>query len=179
VAVAGGATKGWNGTTLTITAASNSGISDSLARADSTHNIRTRITLADSSVSGRVEGGIAGEALTFGQVVYCKFSDGKLYKAKGDSVLTSPAIYIVADKAGIAQNAYGDFLTDGLIRCAGWNWSQTITTSASVRLYLSAATAGAMSTNVVTSTAHVSQILGIAKTATIVEFRPSLVEAVK
>jgi hypothetical protein len=171
VAVAGGVTKGWNGTTLTITAASNSGISDSLARADSTHNRRWIAALStDSTWSGTTYMGIAGETLTWRQALYMK-SDGKLYKAKADTLITMPVIGL--SLCGAAANGAVLVLEEGFV-C-----DTAFILTPGKRIYPSAATAGAIDSTVVSTAAHVSQILGVGWSENVLKFKPSLVEAVK
>jgi hypothetical protein len=171
VAVAGGATKGWNGTTLTITAASNSGIGDSLSRADSTHNKVWIATLAtDSTWSGTTYRYTVGETVTWNKTLYMK-SDGKLYLAKADTTLTMMVVGIALQNGSANQSIL--VLEEGFVCDTSFAWTP------GQRVYPSAATAGAMSTTPVSSAANVSQILGVGWAADVLKFKPSLVEAVK
>lgn len=77
----------------------------------------------------------AGETLATGDVVCIKGSDGLAYKADADSATLRPAVGVIGK--GGATNATVEIVVEGIL--AG----QTINTPGQ-RLYLSAATAGAL-----------------------------------
>jgi hypothetical protein len=108
-----------------------------------------------------------GENLTFGEVVYFK-SDGKVWKAKGDNISTCPVIGVCVVLDGIAADATGSILLRGVIRNEGWSW-----TSGQI-LYLSSATAGALSASAPSTVNHVMQVLGVALFPGRIYFNPQL-----
>jgi uncharacterized cupin superfamily protein len=119
----------------------------------------------DLSYSGMVESGTVGEAVAFGDVLYLKFSDGKWWKAKADAYATTPAQRMAL--ASISANASGTLLIEGNVRNDTW-------ALAANKVYLSAATAGAMTTTQPSTTGNQIQTLGTAKTSTTLHFKPSL-----
>jgi hypothetical protein len=94
-----------------------------------------------------------------------KFSDGKWWKAKADAYATTPAQRMAL--ASISANASGTLLIEGNVRNDTW-------ALAANKVYLSAATAGAMTTTQPSTTGNQIQTLGTAKTSTTLHFKPSL-----
>jgi len=82
--------------------------------------------------------GLSGAALTVGQVVYLKESDGRWYVAKADALSTSVGL-----KIGICQVAAGGAGVVTIIRIAGVDKTQTGLT-AGTRYYISSSTGGAL-----------------------------------
>lgn len=119
----------------------------------------------NQSYSGLIESGTVGENVVFGDVLYLKFSDGKWWKAKADAYSTTPATRMAL--ASISANASGLLLIEGNIRYDSW-------TFAANKVYLSAATSGAITTTQPSATGNKIQALGIAKTSTTMYFKPSL-----
>lgn len=120
---------------------------------------------ANNAYRGIVETGTVGENVVFGDVLYLKFSDGKWWKAKADSYTTTPAVRMAL--ATINANASGTLLVEGNVRYDSWAF-------AAAKIYLSAATAGALTSTQPSTTGNQIQVLGIAKTATTMYFKPSL-----
>ena len=120
---------------------------------------------ANLTYTGTIETGTVGEAVVFGDVLYLKFSDGKWWKAKADSYTTTPAARMAL--ASISANASGTLLIEGNVRYDSW-------ALAANKVYLSAATAGALTTTQPATTGNQIQVLGVAKTSTTMYFKPSL-----
>lgn len=109
----------------------------------------------------------AGEDLVITDVCYIK-SDGKMGKADADAIATSSAVFL--STATIANNATGTFLAWGLFRDdSGFNWT------VGGLLYLST-TPGGITQTAPSGTDDVIQILGVALSADIIFWRPSLVQ---
>lgn len=117
------------------------------------------------SYQGTIETGTVGENVAFGDVLYLKFSDGKWWKAKADAYATTPGVRMAL--ATINANASGVLLVKGNVRNDSWSL-------ASSRTYLSAATAGAITTTQPSTAGNQIQLLGIAKSATTLFFSPSI-----
>lgn len=135
-----------------------------------TDNITVQIVTVGNSLStnlsysGFVESGTVGEAVSFGDVLYLKFSDGKWWKAKADASATTPAQRMAL--ASISANASGTLLIQGNVRNDAWTLAANV-------IYLSAATAGLMTTTKPSTTGNQVQTLGTAKTTTTLYFNPS------
>lgn len=120
---------------------------------------------ADDIVIGPVFFGTAGEVLTRGDIVY-QSSDGKYYKAKADSSATMPAVAIAAiDMAADITDIFADITA----YVGEYDWSWTVGGD----LYVSAATAGAMTQTAPTGT-NLVQVLGYATTTTTIKFNPEM-----
>lgn len=119
---------------------------------------------SNSTYSGLLESGTVGESVVFGDILYLKFSDGKWWKAKADSYTTTPGARMAL--ATILANATGLLLIEGNVRYDSWSLAAN-------KVYLSAATAGALTTTQPSTTGNQIQVLGIAKTSTTMYFRPS------
>lgn len=116
------------------------------------------------SYSGLIETGTVGENVVFGDVLYLKFSDGKWWKAKADAYATTPAQRMAL--ASISANASGTLLIQGNVRYDSWSLAAN-------KVYLSAATAGAITTTIPSTTGNQIQVLGTVKTSTKLYFKPS------
>ena len=121
---------------------------------------------SNQTVAGMTSTNTAGQNLTFGQLVYMK-SDGKMWKADADATTTTPAIAMAAEN--ISANASGTFLRVGWARDDSWTWT------VGGRLYVSV-TAGGISQSVVGGSGDVSQPIGVAESATIIYFLPSMTD---
>lgn len=129
-------------------------------------NIDITATLgSNQTYSGSIETGTVGENVAFGDVLYLKFSDGKWWKAKADAYTTTPAVRMALGT--INANASGTLLIEGNVRYDTWNFT-------AAKIYLSAATAGAITSTQPSTTGNQIQVIGIAKTATTLYFKPSL-----
>ena len=128
-------------------------------------NIDMSATLStNSSYSGLIESGTVGETVAFGDVLYLKFSDGKWWKAKADAYATTPGLRMAM--ASISANASGVLLIEGNVRYDSWSLADR-------NVWLSAATAGAITTTQPSTTGNQIQYLGVAKTSTTIYFKPS------
>ena len=105
----------------------------------------------------------AGQVLAQYDAVYIK-SDGKIWKAKADSLTTLPAIGLIP--TAIASGVDGKVRTLGWITNVAWSWTP------GQKLYVSDATAGAITS---TKPSVNPQIIGIAKTATKILIIPQLI----
>lgn len=119
---------------------------------------------SNNTYSGIIEIGIVGETVAFGDVLYLKFSDGKWWKAKADAYATTPAVRMAM--AAISANASGVLLIEGNVRYDSWSL-------AARNVWLSAATAGAITTTQPSTTGNQIQFIGTAKTSTTMYFKPS------
>lgn len=125
------------------------------------------ISLADHAFSGITSTLTAGENLAITDVCYRK-SDGKMWKADASAIATSSAIAIALGT--INADATGSFGMIGYFRDdSAYNWT------VGGLLYLSE-TAGAIVQTAPVTTASVTQVLGVAMTADIIYFNPSLVQ---
>ena len=127
----------------------------------------TPLSLADDSYVGDTIAGTAGEALAQWDAVYLK-SDGKFWKAKADSSTTCPADGVAV--AAASANGAVAVLVNGFFRDDG---GPTLTVGGLI--YLSTATAGAITNTVPSTSGHQGQILGRALAAQIRHIKPSLI----
>jgi hypothetical protein len=105
----------------------------------------------------------AGEALAFGDFVYYKWSDKKVWKASASTYATARTRGIVVQ--AITADGTGKILIDGIIRNDTWTW-----TSAEVWL---STTAGVGTSTQPSTKGNQIQFLGTALTATQLLFKPS------
>jgi hypothetical protein len=134
------------------------------------NDIENQILLPDT-ISNQTAKGIkmvltAGENLVFGDVCYIK-SDGKMWRADADAIVTASAIGI--SLGTITANETGEFLLHGIIINDSWNWT------VGGKIYLSTAT-GEMTQTAPSGTDDVIQLLGIATHDTQVYFNPQLIQ---
>ena len=106
----------------------------------------------------------AGEAVVLGDVCYLK-SDGKLWKANANAEATSGPVRLFMAGGTIAGGAVGTFYHRCYATTGAW------TTGAAI--YLSAATAGAMTATAPATATQIVRVLGYANSATAVYFEPS------
>ncbi len=118
----------------------------------------------DTMPSGIYYLGTAGENLIIGNLVYIK-SDGKYWKAKGNSATTVPAVGIATETIN-ADNP-GSILKYGFLRNDAWNW-----TVGGV-LYVSEATGGLITQTKPATSGNQVQIVGYALSATVIFFNPN------
>jgi len=121
---------------------------------------------ADHTWSGITAVLTAGTALTIGQAVYVGSTDSKMELAKANATGTMPCIAIAT--GSIAENATGEFLLFGFFRDDSWSWT------IGGLIYISQTTAGLLTQTRPSTTGNQVQIVGIAITATIILFAPSL-----
>ena len=130
----------------------------------STNNINLNNALAtNQSYAGIYESAIVGENVSFGDVLYLKFSDGKYWKANATAYTTTPATRIALGT--ITANNSGNLLVEGFIRFDSWNFAAN-------KVYLNT-TAGTLTTTQPSTTGNQLQVVGIAFSATKLHFKPS------
>lgn len=127
------------------------------------YNINNALT-TNSSYTGTYETATVGESVVFGDVLYLKFSDGKYWKAKADAYITTPATRMALGT--ISANASGDLLIEGLVRYDSWSF-------AAANIWLSATTAGAITSTQPSTTGNQIQKIGCAFASNKLQFRPS------
>jgi hypothetical protein len=108
----------------------------------------------------------AGENLSQYDLCYKK-SDGKFWKAKADSPTTMPAVYMAA--AVIAANATGAFYKKGLVQKTGHGLA------IGSLIYVSAATAGLLTTTTPSGSGHQVQVMGQVEDVNYLDVNPQLV----
>jgi hypothetical protein len=108
----------------------------------------------------------SSESISIGTVCFIN-SVGNMAPADKDALSTSYGCMIALES--IDAFAWGKFLMFGTITNPAWDWT------AGDKLFLG--DNGALSTSVVGGTNDVSQILGIARSATTILFMPSLAQA--
>ncbi len=143
------------------------------AHRDHVHAWPTALSTTSALASDHIWSGLssimtAGENLTYGQTCYLK-SDGKLWLSDADAAASMPVIAIVADAAGIAAEATGNFLLHGFIRHDAWNWTVPNL------LYADITTAGGLTKDVPTGAGDQVQIVAQVLTADCIYFNPSFV----
>lgn len=119
---------------------------------------------ADHAPLATAETLTAGESVVLGDVCYLK-SDGKYWKAKADAEATSGPVRLMMAGGTIAGGATGTFYKVCYATTGSW------TTAAA--LYLSAATAGAITATAPSTAGQVVRLVGYANSATQVYFDPS------
>ena len=121
---------------------------------------------SDTTANGEKVTETAGENLAFGDVCYLK-SDGKYWKTDADAAATMPGTLMALGT--INADASGSFLRSGYARNDAWNWT------VGGLLYADTATAGGLTQTAPSGTGDQVQVIGVARSADIVDFRPSLV----
>lgn len=124
---------------------------------DSTPNV-------DSTASGIKADMIFGEAITFSQTLYQK-SDGELYKADADTVITMPIIALALESGGDGQTK--KVLFQGFIRNDAWTWTVG-------GLIYGSCTTGELTQTKPTGANDQVQIVGFATHADRMYFNPNL-----
>jgi len=118
----------------------------------------------DNSCTGTTAVLTAGENLAFGDAVYVKAADSKMWLADSDVVTTMPCVALAA--AAISANALGRFLILGFMRDDAWGWTAQ-------GLLYPHTTGGNPTQTRPSGSGDQVQVLGIAITATIILFNPS------
>lgn len=132
------------------------------------NRIRLKELLADGQFTGWTKTFTAGEILIFGDACYLYVTDGEMYKADASLATTMPCIALACE--GIAADADGEFLLWGFIREDDWNYT------VGVDLWVHT-TGGPLTETAPAGSGDQRQICGIAETADIIYFCPSLVLA--
>lgn len=116
-----------------------------------------------------------GGSLVIGTPVYASATADEAEKADADALATAKVLGLVAD-VSIADTAQGNVLTDGRLIATTGQWDavtgQVGGLTPGAKYYLSAGTAGQMSTTAPTADGHVVAPLGTAKSTT--EFEVSI-----
>ena len=116
-----------------------------------------------------------GGALVFGTPVFATAIADEVAKADADALATAKVLGLIAD-ASIADGAAGQALTDGRLSGSTAQWDvvtgQTGGLTPGSKYYLSAGTAGQLTTTPPTADGHVVAPLGTAKSTT--EFEISI-----
>lgn len=123
----------------------------------------------DNIATGWAKTITAGTALVFGDVCYIG-SDGKMEKANATVIATMPVVCMALGT--IAENATGLALFWGFALDTAL--TLTITGGMGNLIYVSAATAGLISSTIPTGSADVVQVLGFAVTVNEFFFNPNL-----
>jgi len=129
------------------------------------------VSLIDSSYSGTTMVRTAGETLVAGDVVYYK-DDGKVYKAKADSLDTMICIGI--NTASVIVNGLAVLMVHGLIRNSSV-FSFVVGGQASkpsAIVYVSETSAGVATQVIPIISTHIVQLIGYALTTDTLNFRP-------
>lgn len=138
-----------------------------LAHGPDKHSALDSTPDSDHSCNGPTGTHTAGTNLVFGDVCYMGL-DGKMEKAKADVVGTSFA-WVMA-LATINEDASGAFALPGAyVRDDTWDWP-----TIGQPVFLSAATAGALTQTAPSATNNIIQIIGIVVSADVIWFNPSL-----
>lgn len=112
----------------------------------------------------------AGEALTFGSMVYMK-NDGKVWKASASGITTTPVI-------GMCLNSVSANGTATILLCGrAYNSSWSLGTGGN-EIYLTTSAGGFSTTPPSGGTGYVVQVLGVVLSATTIYFNPSLNQTV-
>lgn len=122
------------------------------------------LSTADHSWSGIVAVLTAGENLAFGDAVYVKAADSKMWKADSNALATMPCIALATGT--IAADAEGIFLLLGFMRDNSWGWTIG-------GLLYPHTTPGTPTQTAPAGSGDQVQVVGVAITANILLFNPS------
>lgn len=164
-----------NTTTLTFTEAVAGSAVVTAANATSVSYSSQKVILGAPTAmvngdwKGKAISGTAGEALSQGNLVYCKLNGGawKYYKydANGTDKLILPTAVATQD---VAQGATGTFMREGLMRCDAWGLSGTA--DASTTVYASG-TAGALTMTAPSTSGDEVMVIGFLVGTNVVEIK--------
>ena len=121
---------------------------------------------SDHTYSGITDSQPVGESVVFGQLLYFNFTDKEWKKAKADASTTMPGLRIALEAKADGQTC--KMLVMGYIR------DDSAFEFAGAMVYVSAATAGAMTSTCPTTIGNQIQRTGYAKSADILFFSPSI-----
>jgi hypothetical protein len=135
------------------------------------HNTDTTMNLAnaltnDHNYSGLEDIQLVGESVVFGQLLYFNWTDKEWKLAKANASTTMPGLRIALESKTDGQTC--KMLVKGYIR------DDTDFEFAGSMVYVSAATAGAMTSTAPSTTGQQVQRVGVAKSADILFFDPSI-----
>lgn len=120
---------------------------------------------SDLTANGLTSDMVAGESLVYGNLCYRK-SDSKLWKADASAAATMPGLYLALGT--ISTDATGPFFLLGFARDDSWSWT------VGGMIYASG-TAGALTQTAPSTSGDQIQYVGIAFTATVIDFKPMLI----
>lgn len=112
----------------------------------------------------------AGEALTFGSMVYMK-NDGKVWKAAASGISTTPVIGMCLNS--VSANGSAIILLSGRAYNSSWSLG-----TGGDEIYLTTGAGGFSTTPPSGGTGYVVQVLGVVLSATTIYFNPSLNQTV-
>lgn len=158
-----------NGTAIAARRSVNfiAGSNVTLTAADSAANETVNVTIAAAggTTDPQVVKGVAGEALAAYDLCYLK-ADGKYWKAASGSVATMPGLVLAS--AAFTANQSGSFIRRGQVTNSKWAF-------ATVGGFVYAgSTAGSLTQTIPSASGEQLQIVGIAKSATQIDFEPNL-----
>ena len=110
----------------------------------------------------------AGEAISATAAVYFKSADSKWYNAKADASATSGPVLLGMAPAAISSGSTGVILLGGTMEVTGWGLT------AGAAYYVSAATAGAITSTVPSTSGNQVRVIGHAITTTSFYVHPSV-----
>lgn len=119
---------------------------------------------SDHTANGIMTQLVYGESIALFEVLYMK-SDGKLWRADADAEATSIGIYLALEAGSADQTK--KVLMLGFARDDSWTWT------VGGQLFLDTTT-GALTQTRPSGTGDIIIVLGIAKSATIIDFRPTI-----
>lgn len=120
---------------------------------------------ADGTIAGFVGTQYTTDATSIGSVLYTNSSVASLKLADANGTGTYPALYMAIES--VSGDNFVKCLCAGQIRNNAWNWSPGDI------IYLSE-TAGGLTATAPTTSGSIVQVLGVAITADIIDFRPQL-----
>jgi hypothetical protein len=121
--------------------------------------------LKDHTAEGKWDDLCAGETLVFGDLVYFKAADSRVWKAQADAATTMPAIGICT--TGGTAGQYVRVVFWGAVRDDSWAFT------IKGLVYVSAATAGLVTQTLPSTSGHQVQCIGWAVTADIIFLIPN------
>jgi hypothetical protein len=129
------------------------------------HNINISASLSsDHTYSGIIDTQTVGESVVFGDLLYFDWTAKRWKKTDADLAATMPGLRIAVESATDGQNC--NMLVMGYIRDDAWDFTGSM-------VYASA-TAGAMTSTAPSTTGQQLQRVGVAKSADILFFDPSI-----
>ena len=138
---------------------------DHAQNTDTQFNFYNALT-SDYICSGNYDTQLVGESVTFGDLLYFNWTDKEWKKAKADSSSTMPGLRIALESKADGQTCI--MLVKGYIR------DDSAFEFAGAMIYVSAATAGAMTSTAPSTAGQQIQRVGVAKSANILFFDPSI-----
>ena len=134
-------------------------------KADNFHYSTSAIPTTDHTTVGTLTTLTVGENVVYGDALYMK-SDGKLWKADADASTTMPIIAIATNS--ISADAAGNVLVHGFLRDDTYTWTPG-------QVIYGSLTGGEITATAPTGTGDQVQVIGVAISADVIYFNPSLV----